>query len=136
MELVGRPVFIWPQGGWHSVRVSWNGSGADRSLNHWYINLHTPLQRSAYGFDMEDLILDVVVTPDLRSWSWKDEVAFNDACAAGIVDADVAAAVRDIGAREAAGALRGAEPFTQHWASWRPDPSWRMPTLPRDCARL
>ena len=87
----GGPVFVWPHGGWHSVRASWGGVDEDRSLDHWYINLHTPLQRSPYGFDLEDLILDVIVKPDRQSWSWKDEAEFDRACAAGIIDAKTGA---------------------------------------------
>ncbi|WP_154796398.1 DUF402 domain-containing protein [Occultella kanbiaonis] len=132
----GGPAFVWPQGGWHSVRASWTDAGPDRSLDHWYVNLHTPLRRTSFGFDLEDLILDVIVKPDLRSWSWKDEAEFDEACADGIVEPDLAKIVRDTGTRVAGDAERGSEPFTEAWATWRPDPSWQLPTLPRGCTLL
>lgn len=132
----GGPVFVWPQAGWHSVRASWNGAGTDRSLDHWYVNLHTPLRRSPYGFDLEDLILDVIVKPDRQSWSWKDEAEFEQTCEAGLIAAQTAKAIRDTGTRVALDALKGEEPFTERWENWQPDPSWQMPTLPPGCTAL
>lgn len=42
----------------------------------WYIDLQEPLRRTPIGFDTRDYTLDIVVTPDRSSWSWKDEDEF------------------------------------------------------------
>jgi hypothetical protein len=45
----------------------------DQRLKMWYVNLEEPWTRTSIGFDSRDHGLDVVVAPDLSSWSWKDE---------------------------------------------------------------
>ena len=45
-------------------------------LDRWYVNLQTPLRRTALGFDYLDQELDIVIAPDLNSWRWKDEEGF------------------------------------------------------------
>ena len=118
------------------MRASWSDAGDQRSLDHWYINLHTPLRRSRYGFDIEDLVLDVVVSPDRRSWSWKDEADFDVARANGTISREKAERIRATGTQVAAQALRGDEPFTAEWEHWRPSPEWRLPVLPSGCLAL
>ena len=54
----------------YSVLFFWNADGSQRC---WYINLEDPLQRTEYGFDYTDMLLDIIATPDLTSWRWDDE---------------------------------------------------------------
>lgn len=126
----GGPLFIWPSGAAYSVRLSWRGSEAGRELDHWYVNLHLPLRPTPLGFDTTDLVLDVVVAPDRRSWSWKDEQAFETARASGQLDAGAATLARTTGLEQAERALAGEWPFEERWVEWRPDPTWRVPVLP------
>jgi hypothetical protein len=42
-------------------------------LAHWYVNFQRPMRRTAIGFDTFDLLLDLVIAPDLSRWDWKDE---------------------------------------------------------------
>ena len=46
------------------------------TLRTWYVNLQDPFRRSALGFDYLDQELDVIVSPDLERWRWKDEEKF------------------------------------------------------------
>lgn len=39
-----------------------------------YVNIEEPWQRTPIGFDSRDHLLDIVVTVDLSTWHWKDEV--------------------------------------------------------------
>ncbi|MFD3550387.1 DUF402 domain-containing protein [Streptomyces sp. NPDC058655] len=43
-------------------------------LRNWYVNFeHPTTRRTTAGFDTLDLTVDLVVTPDLTRWEWKDE---------------------------------------------------------------
>jgi protein associated with RNAse G/E len=113
-------------GDWHAVWVSWLESGDHLG---WYVNLQMPYRRTAIGIEAMDLMLDVVVEPDL-SWQWKDDDEFAEILQRGIFDHDTGARVR----REAEDVIRrigeGDPRFAAPWPSWRPDPAWPLPVLP------
>jgi Protein of unknown function (DUF402) len=109
----------------HSVLLFWRG-GTFRS---WYVNLESPLRRSAVGFDYLDQELDIVVEPD-RSWHFIDEDEFEEAQRLGVIGPDEAAAVRAEADRVIGRIERWEPPFCDGWEDWRPDPSWRPPELP------
>ena len=104
----------------HDVR-----SGALRCC---YVNFQRPFARVAGGIDTLDLLVDLVVGPDL-TWSWKDEDEYAHGRKLGLVtDAEhreVAAA------REQAVAMVEASqpPFCDTPPNWRPDPAWARPRL-------
>lgn len=99
-------------------------------LLNWYLNLQEPLRRTSIGFDFLDQILDVVVSADRRSWSWKDEDEFAEAQAYGLVDAQTASAIRAEGERALLLLLAGAPPYAVEWEAWEPDSDWTVPKLP------
>jgi hypothetical protein len=104
----------------------------DWTFHAWYVNLQAPLARSNVGFDTEDHVLDVVIEPDLATWEWKDEEELADAVRVGRFTAADADQIRAEGMR-AVQALNAREwPFNDAWSSWRPDPSWPLPTLQPD----
>ena len=105
----------------HSLDLFWDESW---SFLGWYVNLQSPLRRSALGFDMTDWALDVWVEPDGR-WQWKDEEDFAEAQRLGVLDAAAAAAVRSEGERVIA-----ARPWPTGWEAWRPPAEWRPLALP------
>jgi hypothetical protein len=111
---------------WHSTWISW---GANGSHLGWYVNLQAPMRRNPVGFEAMDLMLDVVVEPDL-SWRWKDRNEFDEIVARGIFDAETARVVMN----EARSVIDDIEspraPFNEPWPTWRPDPSWNIPRLP------
>ncbi len=112
----------------HALLGFW-GEGHEEML-YWYLNLQAPLRRTPLGFDTLDHILDVVVAPDRRSWSWKDEDAFAEARARGLVGGAAARAIRAEGERALARLLAGQPPYAPGWERWAPDPTWEVPRLP------
>ncbi|MGK5534007.1 cytidylyl-2-hydroxypropylphosphonate hydrolase [Streptomyces sp. URMC 129] len=103
-------------------------------FKNWYVNLEEPRRRWPGGVDSEDHFLDIAVYPD-RSWEWRDEDEFAQAQQAGLLDAGQAERIRAAG-REATRLIRAWDrPFSENWASWRPDPRWRTPQLPDDWDR-
>ena len=60
----------------------------------WYINLQDPIRRTEIGFDTMDHMLDVVISPDMDSWEWKDEDELAAAEKAGIGSKEKAQAIR------------------------------------------
>lgn len=111
----------------HALIGFWDASGR---LATWYLNLQTPLRRTALGFDTLDHILDIVVSPDRRSWEWKDEAPLAEAVSRGLVTPEAAQEIRSEGERALQLLLAGQPPFAPLWEHWAPDPTWRIPTLP------
>ncbi len=100
------------------------------TLLNWYLNLQEPLRRTPIGLDFLDQFLDVVVSADRRSWSWKDEDEFADAQAHGLIDAKTASAIRAEGERALSLLLAGAPSYADEWEKWKPDRGWTIPKLP------
>jgi hypothetical protein len=107
----------------------------DWSPVHWYVNLEDPLRRSEIGFDTLDHKLDVILELD-GSWRWKDEDEFAEAIGLGLIDAAEEPVLR-AAAGDAMRRITGREPpFDRDWTTWRPDPSWPVPELPRGWERV
>jgi hypothetical protein len=104
---------------------------SDSTLYQWYINLEEPLKRSRLGFDYEDLILDIILSPDLSGWRWEDEDELEEAVGAGLISREQAAHVYAEGKRVIA-SLQSGKSIFNGWENWQPDPSWPVPTLPED----
>jgi predicted RNA-binding protein associated with RNAse of E/G family len=102
---------------------------ASGALLCWYVNFQRPFARVDGGIDTLDLVVDLVVAPDLR-WEWKDEEEYAHARRLGIVTDDEHRAVA--AARDEALALveAVAPPFSTEPPRWRPSPGWTAPTLP------
>ena len=105
----------------HSILLFFNDAGA---FERWYVNLEGPLVRSAVGFDLDDLFLDLLVEPD-GSYSWLDEDELEQAVAAGLLTEEDAAGARREGER-----VLTEWPFPTGWEDFRPDPRWKPPRLP------
>ncbi|WP_043664352.1 DUF402 domain-containing protein [Streptomyces xylophagus] len=126
-----------PPDAWFSVNAFFDATG-DRRLTHWYVNFQHPMRRTPIGFDTFDLLLDLVVAPDLSRWDWKDEDEYAHGRRLGVVsEADHRAVER---AREEAVALieAGVGPFAteQGLSDWRHDPHRPAPQLPTDVLAL
>jgi uncharacterized protein len=102
----------------------------DRSPRGWYVNLQTPLTRTPVGFDTVDHALDVLVTLDRSSWTWKDEDELAEAIALGLFTEADAASFRYWGERAVEHLVLRQAPFDVPWEDWRPDPTWSVPELP------
>ena len=114
-------------GDMHAVWVFWAGPG--RELAAWYVNIQEPFRRTVIGFDTQDLELDLVVEPD-GSWSFKDDEQLEPWVARGRWTREEIAAIRAEGARLGAELDAGRRWWSEEWAAWQPDPSWRPPELP------
>lgn len=112
----------------HSVSLYWRAT--DRAFREWYVNLEEPWKRTPIGFDSRDNVLDMVVRPDLSTWTWKDEDELAWAVGSGRYTADEAVAFRHEGERAVERLRRRAHPFDRDWPSWKPDPGWSSPDLP------
>jgi len=111
-------------GDWHCVDLEFNAHGEFES---WYINFQTPVHRTAGGFDTDDLVLDLVVTPDRRH-RVKDADDYRRAVADGHISADSAAHVDIELARMIERVRRWAEPFADtRWPAWTPPAEWTSP---------
>jgi predicted RNA-binding protein associated with RNAse of E/G family len=110
----------------HSTWVSFLEDGSHWG---WYVNLQRPLQRTPRGVQTMDLMLDVIVEPDLSGWHWKDEDEFAAMIAAGLLGAEEAAAVRQEAFDVIARAESRQPPFSDPWPDWRADPAWPLPAL-------
>jgi predicted RNA-binding protein associated with RNAse of E/G family len=116
----------------HSICPSWSDDG---QFLGWYVNLEDPWRSSPLGFDTTDHFLDIWVFPD-RSWRWKDEDDLDEAVDVGLFTLEEARAIRAEGERVVERAEAGTAPFDEGWESWRPDPEWPLPLLPRGWDRL
>ncbi len=112
----------------HSVMLFWKEGHAE--FIGWYVNLEEPLRRTAIGFDYMDQALDIVISPDMTEWHWKDEDELQEALAAGLFTPRQAAEIRREGERALELLLARRPPFDDGWERWRPDPSWPAPQLP------
>ncbi len=101
----------------------------DWTLNRWYINLEYPLTHTDRGFDYIDMLLDIIVEPDLRTWHWKDDDEFQEAQDFGLVSPEEAKMFRTEGLK-ALGLLQSGKSVFNPWEHWKPDPSWKIPVLP------
>jgi len=93
----------------------------EREVTSWYVNLQEPLRRTPDGFETLDHVLDIVIAPDLSSWTWKDEDELVDAVDHGVLTSDDAAAIRATGEAVIAAVERGDPPWDLSWATWHPD---------------
>jgi predicted RNA-binding protein associated with RNAse of E/G family len=118
--------FAWPEEP-YGVLAFWEPDG---TFAGWYVNLETPLRRTALGFDFTDHCLDVLIPPGRSTWTWKDEDELEEAVGRGIFSAEQAARFRAEGERAAARIIGGQPPFDRDWSGWRPDPEWPVPVLP------
>jgi hypothetical protein len=111
----------------HAVWVFWDGP--ERRLGAWYLNIQEPFRRSSLGFDTQDLELDIVIAPD-GTWRFKDDEQLEGWVERGRWTVSEVEAIRAEGARLAAALEAGERWWSEEWATWSPDPSWRTPTLP------
>jgi predicted RNA-binding protein associated with RNAse of E/G family len=103
---------------------------ADGRPRGWYVNLQDPLERTSLGFDTIDHALDVLVSTDRTSWSWKDEDELEDAVSRGLFTKGEAEDFRRWGERAVRRLVDREPPFDEPWEDWAPDPTWPAPELP------
>jgi hypothetical protein len=112
----------------HSIDIMWE---ADQRLQRcWYVHLQEPLRCTSIGFDTMDQILDIVISPDLSRWCWKDEDELADAEKIGVYSPREAQAIR-VEAQLVIDTLNNrVSPFCDGWEEWVPPKGWRIPEFP------
>ena len=111
----------------HAISLFWDDE--TDAVRFWYIDLVTPLHRTAAGFEFVDHGIDVVVQPDLSSWEWKDADELEWYVEHGRYTRSEADHIRAEGERAVA-RLRRERGRYEEWLSWRPDAGWSVPALP------
>ncbi len=120
-------------GQWFSVNSFFSATSGERIC--WYVNFERPHVRTSQGIDTFDLLLDLVVQPDL-TWSWKDEGEFEHGCRIGLISSTEREAVQ-VAQDEVIGLVEtqgGA--FAESIDTWRPKATWPTPELPPDADHL
>jgi len=96
----------------------------DGTFRGWYVNIERLQQRTPFGFDYEDELLDVWVArgaePELL-----DEDELEEAVRRGFVSDERAAEIRAV-----ADHILANPPWPTGWEEWRPEPGWQVPDLP------
>lgn len=110
----------------HAVWVGWEENWSPYG---WYVNFQRPYQRTSYGIQTMDLMLDIVVDQD-RTWRWKDEDEFEALVTPGFISEAEARCVRADARDMVLDIEANRPPFNQPWHDWRPDPLWPVPELP------
>lgn len=111
----------------YSVIAFWNS--ADNSFRCWYINLEDVAYRSSVGIDYTDLILDVIIQPNLKDWHWEDEDELREATEERLISQEKAECLYTKGAQVRDMIMSGKSVFND-WQYWVPDPNWKTPVLP------
>lgn len=111
----------------HSISLFWRDGGDD--IEFYYIDLVSPLRRTTIGFDYVEHGLDVVVQPDLSSWSWKDADELEWSVEQGLFTKEERDAMYAEGERAVQRLVNERDRF-ERWRDWRPDPSWPIASLP------
>lgn len=114
---------------WFSVNAFYDAKTGRQQC--WYINFQHPYRRTLSGFDTFDLVLDLVVTPDLSDWDWKDEAEYAQARRLGVVTDAVHQHV-ECARAQALEMIRNCDgPFRldRRRSVWAPDPAWPLPEL-------
>ena len=108
--------------------------GSDGVLDRWYVNFERPARVHGVFVDTFDLLLDLVASPDLDRWQWKDEEEFGHGCRLGVVSEAERRAV-EAARGEVVGLLeQQAGPFAAGAQNWSPAAAWAAPVLPAGAA--
>lgn len=112
----------------YSIWLFWDGE-PERTFLAYYINMEEPFRRSPIGFDTNDHMLDVVVSPQLE-WRWKDFEEFEERVRSGVYSEAFGREVREHARRVIDMVECRASPFCDGWEDWAPHPGWEIPELP------
>jgi protein associated with RNAse G/E len=96
----------------------------------WYVNFELPYRRTPIGIDTFDLLLDLVVAPDLSGYTWKDEDEYAHGRRIGLIDDATHAEVEKARDQVLALVATATGPFAHDRSDFAADPAWPAPVLP------
>lgn len=100
-----------------------------KNLDCWYVNLQEPVRRTAIGFDTMDNTLDVVISPNMSEWRWKDGNEFNEAVNAGFYSCEKANEIWAEGERAIRLITVERRSLYESWEKWQVNSEWEPPKL-------
>ncbi len=100
-----------------------------KNLICWYANLQEPIRRTSIGFDTMDHTLDVVISPDMTEWKWKDYDEFMEAQKAGFYSSQRAHDIQSEGEKAVRLITSERRSWYEEWKEWQANPEWELPKL-------
>lgn len=100
-----------------------------KNLDCWYANLQEPIKRTRIGFDTMDNMLDVVISPDMSKWRWKDDDEFAEAQKVGFYSSEKAREIWAEGEKAVRLITSERRSLYEEWRKWRANPQWEIPKL-------
>jgi hypothetical protein len=120
-------LFLIVPGDSFSTYVMWDTG--TKNLDCWYVNLQEPIRRTKIGFDTMDNTLDVVISPDMTTWNWKDGDEFTEAQTVGYYSAEKAREIWAEGERAVKLITSERRSMYEKWVTWQASPEWSIPKL-------
>ena len=120
-------LFLIVPGDSFSTYIMWETG--TKNLDCWDINLQEPIRRTEIGFDTMDNMLDVVISPDMTEWKWKDDDEFAEAQKVGFYSLEKAREIWAEGEKAIKFVTSERRSFYEKWKHWQPNPSWKIPKL-------
>jgi predicted RNA-binding protein associated with RNAse of E/G family len=111
----------------YSVIAFWNT--VDNGFRCWYINLEDKARRNGFCIDYTDLLLDLIIDPNLKDWYWDDTDELQEAIELGIISLEQSKSLYNKGQEIRDLIMSGKSIFNQ-WGKWCPNPNWKPPILP------
>jgi hypothetical protein len=99
-----------------------------KKLMCWYVNLQEPVRRTIIGFDTMDNTLDVIISPDMSEWKWKDDDEFMKAQEVGFYSSEKAREIWAEGEKSVRLITSERRSFKE-WEKWKANPEWEIPKL-------
>jgi len=100
-----------------------------KNLDCWYVNLQEPIKRTPIGFDTMDNMLDVVISPDMSKWKWKDDDEFAEAQKVGFYSSEKAREIWAEGEKAVKLITSERRSLYEEWKTWQANPQWEFPKL-------
>ena len=110
-----------------STYIMWDTG--TKNLDCWYVNLQEPIKRTSIGFDTMDNMLDVVISPDMSDWEWKDDDEFAEAQKIGFYSAETAREIWSEGEKAVRLITSERRSLYEEWEKWQANPKWEIPKL-------
>lgn len=105
-------------------------------LDCWYVNLQEPICRTSIGFDTKDNMLDIVISPVMSTWRWKDNDDFVAAQKVGFYSPEKAQVIWAEGERAIKLITKEKRDLYKKWEMWHANLEWELPILSPDWQKL